>query len=47
MKKHGVESFFVMGEGVLEFDQDGNPTTRQPLLFAFEGKSDPLNPLGD
>jgi hypothetical protein len=31
MKKHGVESFFVVGEGVLEFDQDGNPTTRQPL----------------
>jgi Animal haem peroxidase len=31
MKKHGVDSFFVVGEGVLEFDQDGNPTTRQPL----------------
>src|SRR5919197_186542 len=24
VKTHGVESFFVVGEGVLEFDQDGN-----------------------
>jgi hypothetical protein len=30
MNKHGVDSFFVVGEGVLEFDEDGNPTTRQP-----------------
>jgi hypothetical protein len=30
MNKHGVDSFFVVGEGVLEFDEGGNPTTRQP-----------------
>ncbi len=30
MNKHGVDSFFVLGEGVLEFDEGGNPTTRQP-----------------
>lgn len=30
MNKHGVDSFFVVGEGVLEFDRDGNPTARQP-----------------
>jgi Animal haem peroxidase len=31
MKKHGTNSFFVVGEGVLEFDGNGEPTTRQPL----------------
>jgi hypothetical protein len=30
MKRHGVDTFFVVGEGVLEFDQGGEPTTRQP-----------------
>jgi hypothetical protein len=31
MQRHGRDSFFVVGEGVLEFDQDGGPATRQPL----------------
>jgi hypothetical protein len=31
MTKHARDSFFVVGEGVLEFDQDGRPSTRQPL----------------
>ena len=30
MRQHGRDSVLVVGEGVLEFDQDGNPTTRQP-----------------
>ncbi|GAA3458231.1 heme peroxidase family protein [Saccharothrix longispora] len=30
MKKHGTNSFFVVGEGVLEFDRDGAARTRQP-----------------
>ncbi|PRY38714.1 heme peroxidase [Umezawaea tangerina] len=29
--KHARDSFFVVGEGVLELDADGEPTTRQPL----------------
>lgn len=31
MKKHARDSFFVVGEGVLEFDRDGAPATRAPL----------------
>ncbi|MGB3444875.1 MAG: heme peroxidase family protein [Actinophytocola sp.] len=31
MRKHARDSFFVAGEGVLEFDHDGRPGTRQPL----------------
>ena len=31
MRKHARDSFFVVGEGVLEFDADGRPDTRQPL----------------
>ncbi|WP_367138334.1 heme peroxidase family protein [Saccharothrix sp. HUAS TT1] len=31
MKQHGTNSFFVVGEGVLELDRDGVATTRQPL----------------
>lgn len=31
MSRHGRDSFFVVGEGVLEFDEQGEPTTRQPL----------------
>jgi len=31
MRKHGQNSFFVVGEGVLEFDKDGEPATRQPF----------------
>ncbi|MFJ6671775.1 heme peroxidase family protein [Actinosynnema sp. NPDC091369] len=31
MKQHGTNSFFVVGEGVLEFDRDGRAMTRQPL----------------
>jgi hypothetical protein len=31
MTKHARDSFFVVGEGVLEFDQDGRPSTRRPL----------------
>jgi hypothetical protein len=31
MRKHARDSFFVVGEGVLEFDRDGRPGTRQPL----------------
>src|SRR2546421_6646288 len=31
MSHHGRDSFFVVGEGVLEFDENGEPTTRQPL----------------
>ncbi|MCM6775260.1 heme peroxidase family protein [Nocardia sp. CDC159] len=30
MKRHGTESFFVVGEGVFEFDRDGNLARRQP-----------------
>ncbi len=30
MKKHARDSFFVVGEGVLEFDGHGDPTARQP-----------------
>jgi hypothetical protein len=33
MKKHARDSFFVVGEGVLEFDQGGDATTRQPLTI--------------
>ncbi|WP_378733231.1 heme peroxidase family protein [Nocardia brasiliensis] len=33
MKRHGSDSFFVVGEGVLEFDSDGSPTARQPLTI--------------
>ncbi|MEU4804673.1 heme peroxidase family protein [Actinosynnema sp. NPDC023587] len=31
MKHHGSTSFFVVGEGVLEFDGSGEPAARQPL----------------
>jgi heme peroxidase len=31
MSQHGRDSFFVVGEGVLEFDENGEPATRQPL----------------
>lgn len=31
MKRHARDSFFVVGEGVLEFDRKGEPTTREPL----------------
>jgi hypothetical protein len=31
VNKHGVESFFVVGEGVLEFDRSGQVALRQPL----------------
>src|SRR5947209_4352683 len=31
MNHHGRDSFFVVGEGVLEFGENGEPTTRQPL----------------
>jgi hypothetical protein len=31
MRKHARDSFFVVGEGVLEFEPDGRPGTRQPL----------------
>ncbi|MEU5691939.1 heme peroxidase family protein [Actinosynnema sp. NPDC020468] len=31
MKQHGNSSFFVVGEGVLEFDREGGPAVRQPL----------------
>ena len=31
MRKHARDSFFVVGEGVLEFGADGEPGTRQPL----------------
>jgi hypothetical protein len=30
MKRHGLDSFFVVGEGILEFDENGNPVTREP-----------------
>lgn len=30
MEKHGANSFFVVGEGVLEFDRDGVATKRPP-----------------
>ncbi len=30
MRRHSRDSFFVVDEGVLEFDHDGNPTTRRP-----------------
>jgi heme peroxidase len=30
MRKHARDSFFVVGEGVLEFDKDGQPAARQP-----------------
>ena len=30
MSQHGRDSFFVVGEGVLEFDEKGQPSTRQP-----------------
>ncbi|MGM1058615.1 peroxidase family protein [Saccharothrix sp. Mg75] len=30
MKKHGTDSFFVVGEGVLEFDRGGEARTRRP-----------------
>ncbi|GAA1299594.1 heme peroxidase family protein [Saccharothrix xinjiangensis] len=30
MKQHGRNSFFVVGEGVIEFDRDGNALTRRP-----------------
>src|SRR5687767_6929563 len=30
MKRHVRDSFFVVGEGVLEFDGSGEATTRQP-----------------
>jgi Animal haem peroxidase len=31
MKRHARDSFFVVGEGVLEFDRQGAPTVREPL----------------
>ncbi len=31
MTRHGSENFFVVGEGVLEFDGNGEPQARQPL----------------
>ncbi|HEX6353044.1 heme peroxidase family protein [Actinophytocola sp.] len=31
MKKHARDSFFVVGEGVLEFDREGRPNVRRPL----------------
>ncbi|MEV0676377.1 heme peroxidase family protein [Actinosynnema sp. NPDC050436] len=31
MKHHGSNSFFVVGEGVLEFDGNGEPAARRPL----------------
>jgi heme peroxidase len=31
MTRHARDSFFVVGEGVLEFDRDGRPSTRAPL----------------
>jgi hypothetical protein len=31
MKKHARDTFFVVGEGVLEFDGDGQPSVRRPL----------------
>lgn len=31
MTKHARDSFFVVGEGVLEFDRDGRPSVRAPL----------------
>ena len=31
MKQHGTTSFFVVGEGVLEFDRNGVATARRPL----------------
>lgn len=31
MRKHARDSFFVVGEGVLEFDKDGQPAARPPL----------------
>lgn len=31
MSGHGRDSFFVIGEGVLEFDEHGEPAARQPL----------------
>jgi hypothetical protein len=31
MRKHARDSFFVVGEGVLEFDRTGRPSTRPPL----------------
>ncbi|QFZ18195.1 peroxidase family protein [Saccharothrix syringae] len=31
MRKHGTSSFFVVGEGVLEFDRTGVATVRQPM----------------
>jgi hypothetical protein len=31
MKQHGRNSFFVVGEGMLEFDRNGDPVTRQPF----------------
>jgi hypothetical protein len=31
MSRHARDSFFVVGEGVLEFDENGQPSTRQPL----------------
>lgn len=30
MRKHARDSFFVVGEGVLEFDKDGQPAQRAP-----------------
>ncbi|MBF6330634.1 peroxidase family protein [Nocardia transvalensis] len=30
MKRHGIDSFYVVGEGVLEFDREGKPSARQP-----------------
>jgi hypothetical protein len=31
MKRHARDSFFVVGEGVLEFDRSGTATAREPL----------------
>ncbi|MBB5960145.1 hypothetical protein FHS29_006768 [Saccharothrix tamanrassetensis] len=33
MKHHGTDSFFVVGEGVLEFDGNGAPNARRPLTI--------------
>jgi hypothetical protein len=31
MRKHVRDSFFVVGEGVLEFDREGRPSVRRPM----------------
>jgi hypothetical protein len=52
MRRHSRDSFFVVGEGVLEFDHESNPTTRQPSTveelrsFRFS-RLGPKGPLTD